>query len=114
MGVLPLRDGTKLLSLTAVVYREGDRLGQALALASMLPIFLIVSYLTTIAVRRELHTCAILFGQLLNEALNLALKKQIRQPRPEGAPSDDFGMPSSHSQFMGFFAAYIVLFASSR
>lgn len=114
MGVLPLREGTKLLTLTAVVYEAGDDLGKVLALVSMVPVFLIVSFLTTIYVRRQLHTCAMLLGQLLNEALNMVLKRRLRHPRPSNAPNDEFGMPSSHSQFMGFFAAYVVMFACSR
>lgn len=51
-------------------------------------------------------TCA---GQLINEALNLVLKKVIKEPRPLGAPRvgfDSHGMPSSHAQFMGFYLAF--------
>eukprot|EP01048_Picozoa_sp_COSAG05_P031516 COSAG05_NODE_11549_length_508_cov_0.696822_1_plen_75_part_10 len=39
MGVLPLREGTKLLTLTAVVYEAGDDLGKVLALVSMVPVY---------------------------------------------------------------------------
>jgi dolichyldiphosphatase len=114
MGVLPLQEGQKLLSLTAVVYTEGDRLGQVLALASLLPVFIVVGYLTTILVRRELLVLSMLLGQCINELLNAVLKDAIQQPRPTGAPSDEWGMPSSHSQFMGFFCASVVAWALSR
>ena len=40
MGVRPLLANEKLLSLTAVVYPRGDRLGQLLAATSMLPLVL--------------------------------------------------------------------------
>eukprot|EP01049_Picozoa_sp_SAG25_P025153 SAG25_NODE_11773_length_295_cov_1.076531_1_plen_76_part_01 len=69
MGVLPLQEGQKLLSLTAVVYTEGDRLGQVLALASLLPMFIVVGYLTTILVRRELLLLSVLLGQCINQML---------------------------------------------
>jgi dolichyldiphosphatase len=114
MGVRPLQEAEKLLSLTAVVYTRGDRLGQALAATSMLPLVLVVSLVTCVLCRRDLHTCFILLGQLLNELFNKALKETVREARPEGAPADDFGMPSSHSQFMWFFAAYHLQFVRSR
>lgn len=114
MGVRPLLESEKLLSLTAVVYTRGDKLGQLLAATSMLPLVLAVSLITCVLCRRDLHSCFMLLGQLLNELLNKAIKQTVREARPEGAPADDFGMPSSHSQFMWYFAAYHVLFVYSR
>jgi len=114
MGVRPLVEGEKLLSLTAVVYQRGDTAGQLLAAISLLPLVLVVGLATCILCRREVHTCFFLLGQLLTELLNKALKETLRQPRPADAPADDYGMPSSHSQFMGFFAAYYCSFALSR
>ena len=73
MGVRPLLEAEKLLSLTAVVYQRGDKLGQALAAVSMLPLILIVSLVTLIFCKRDLHTCFLLLGQLLNELVNKAL-----------------------------------------
>ena len=110
----PLLEAEKLLSLTAVVYQRGDKLGQLLAAISLLPLVLLVSLATLILCRRDLQTCCLLLGQLLNELVNKALKETIREARPLGSPGDDFGMPSSHSQFMGFFAACHVQFAYSR
>lgn len=52
--------------------------------------------------------------QLLNEALNTALKHWIKQPRPVALLRHhlgSYGMPSDHSQFMMFATAYVVLFA---
>ena len=114
MGVRPLLANEKLLSLTAVVYPRGDRLGQLLAATSMLPLVLVVSLVTCVLCRRDLHSSFMLLGQLLNELLNKAIKETVREARPQGAPADDFGMPSSHSQFMWYFAAYHVLFVHSR
>lgn len=110
----PLQPGQKLLSLTTVVYREGDLVGKALAFASLLPLMILVGYITCIGLRRDTHTVFILVGQLLNEAINAALKSSIKEERPDGAPADSYGMPSSHSQFMAFFAVYVVSFLAAR
>ena len=46
MPVPPLRPGQKLLSLTAVVYEEGDVVGRVLAFASLLPLMILVGTLS--------------------------------------------------------------------
>jgi dolichyldiphosphatase len=55
-------------------------------------------------------------GICLNEALNMTLKYMIREPRPATRNNYyvQFGMPSSHSQFMFFFSIYTVLFFLKR
>jgi dolichyldiphosphatase len=83
-----------------------------LALATMSPYFLVCA-LTVVVVRcRELITITWLFGQVfLNEPTNFVLKRLFKQARPHGAPKvgfDQHGMPSAHSQFMGFFLAFAV------
>ena len=55
--------------------------------------------------------------QLLNEGVNYALKRIIRQPRPVDLVRhhlESFGMPSDHSQFMFFAASYAMLFTLLR
>lgn len=52
--------------------------------------------------------------QLLNEVLNQVLKRTIRQKRPAGALLGGTGMPSAHSQFMGFFTLYTLLYTWKR
>ncbi|KAJ3416719.1 Dolichyldiphosphatase 1 [Chytridiales sp. JEL 0842] len=100
-------EGLKAFSLTFVQYDPTDRLlGKPMAIASLLPIFMIVSYLTIIAVRRDVLVALMFLGQLLNEGLNLIAKKSIKEPRPTG---NGYGYPSSHSQFMTFFATFISL-----
>lgn len=56
------------------------------------------------------------FGTLLNEAINAILKQVIREERPTERESlySEYGMPSSHSQFMWFFTAYIAYFIFIR
>ena len=74
-----------------------------------------------IIVRRELSTMMLLVGLILDERVNSLLKKMIKQPRPPrnvdlaeaGAAAgeahiwSEYGMPSSHSQFMFFFATFM-------
>lgn len=109
----------KPISLTYVIYPEGDLIGKILAWSSLLPIFIIVSFLTLIVFRRELHTMAWFLGLLLNEVVNMIIKHSIKAPRPCSAEDksklyNKYGMPSSHAQFMGFMAIYSIFFAYIR
>lgn len=103
-------------STTCVFYRSGDPFGEVVALVSLTPIFLMVVYATLLASRRDLATAALLVGQLLNELLNHALKKHIKEARPDGYDKWNtmYGMPSNHSQFMAFLAGYVSLWALRR
>jgi dolichyldiphosphatase len=103
----------KYLQFTAVAYEEGDALGHALAWASMAPHVLLVAQLTALvlaetAARRRL-ALRVLAGQVANEGLNLVLKRVLREPRPAAATRTDYGMPSSHAQFVAYF---LVVFCS--
>jgi len=109
----------KPISLTHVTYPENDIIGKVLAWGSLLPIFTVVSFVTLILFRREVHTMLFFLGILLNEAFNLAVKSYVREPRP-CRPGDEtllyskYGMPSDHCQFMGFLAVYLTLFSYLR
>ncbi|KAG1682496.1 Dolichyldiphosphatase 1 [Nymphon striatum] len=105
------------ISLTHVEYPEGDWFGKLLALASLSPLVILVSFVTLIIFRRDLHTICFLSGNVINEIISLILKYTIRQPRPtlsKGILYTEYGMPSSHSQFMWFFAIYFSLFILIR
>lgn len=106
----------KPFSLTHVEYPEGDRIGQLLAISSLTPIAIIVGFITLILFRRDLHTIMFFVGALLNEAINLIMKKIIAEPRPLLRKSlyTEYGMPSSHSQMMWFFSSYSILFLIFR
>lgn len=93
-------------SLTHVLHDPKDPLGVAFAVSALVPIFLIVAYLTAFIARREAAILAMLLGQLLNEAINSLLKRTFEGPRPYPHIGDGHGMPSSHAQFMAFAAAY--------
>ncbi|KAJ1024713.1 hypothetical protein NDA16_002753 [Ustilago loliicola] len=86
-----------------------DPLAKLMALVTLSPIFLLCSYVTIILLRRELTFINALIGQLACEGLNWALKRLIKQPRPTDRLGAGYGMPSSHSQFLGFFAAFFLL-----
>ncbi|KAI8867982.1 PAP2-domain-containing protein, partial [Ramicandelaber brevisporus] len=94
------------LDITHVRYRDGDQVGKLLAHITLFPIFLVVAYLTLIIARRELIVCFMFTGQILNEVVNAILKRNIRQARPTTYLGEGYGMPSSHSQFMGYAAAF--------
>jgi hypothetical protein len=76
--------GVQAFGLTHVVFLPGDRLGELLALVSLLPIFLVVALATSCAVRRELATFTFLFGIIANEVLSYMLKHYFRHERPLG------------------------------
>ncbi|KAA0170702.1 hypothetical protein FNF28_01246 [Cafeteria roenbergensis] len=112
-----VEDDLEPFKFTHVVYQKGDLLGKLMALLSLAPIFIMVSYATLVASRRDLRTISLVVGQLLNELLNTALKHWIKQPRPVALVRfhlGSYGMPSDHAQFMFFAAAYVLLFASLR
>mmetsp|Transcript_6179 Transcript_6179/g.7107 ORF Transcript_6179/g.7107 Transcript_6179/m.7107 type:complete len:204 (-) Transcript_6179:1113-1724(-) len=100
-------------TLTHVVFDEGDLLGYFLALVTLTPVFIVVSYLTLIVVsgfnRRLIY---VFTGQLGNVAANVILKHIIKEPRPAAEHLTHFGrygMPSNHSQFCFFTATFLLL-----
>ncbi|KAI8321722.1 dolichyldiphosphatase [Martensiomyces pterosporus] len=104
----------KSFSLTHFQYQAGDPIGMFLALISLFPIFFIVMETTIVLSRREVAGVLLLIGQLLNEAFNLVLKEVIQEDRPHFELGDGYGMPSSHSQFMGFFISYTALYLETK
>jgi dolichyldiphosphatase len=104
------------LSLTLVEYPQGDWLGKLLAVSSLLPFGILSGFVALILFRRDLHTITFFFGTTLNEVLNLVLKYTFCEARPmqRSVLYTEYGMPSSHSQFMWFFATYMVYFVFIR
>ncbi|OXA62560.1 dolichyldiphosphatase 1 [Folsomia candida] len=103
-------------SLTHVEFPKGDFFGKVLAISSLMPMALICGFITLILFRRDLHTITFFIGLLINEGFNMILKYTIREARPLQREINytEFGMPSSHSQLMWYFAAYSVYFALFR
>lgn len=104
------RDRLVPFSLTYVKYSRGDILGQFLALVTLTPVYVMVSYATLIVYRRDSTSLLNCSGQLVNLVINLALKHLFDQPRPDdGSELQDPGMPSNHSQFICYFAMLNIL-----
>lgn len=68
--------------LTHVLHNPSEPLDVLFALSALLPIFLIVAYVTMIISRREIAICVALVGQLMNEAGNAVVKRWFKQARP--------------------------------
>ena len=122
----------KVLSLTHVEYLDNDPLGKVFAIFSLLPLAIVIVFITAFFFRRDLHTFTSGLGVIINYAANFALKKYIAEPRPRirlilniyekqihinlsrSVQFEEYGMPSSHSQFMWFCSSYLVLFTIFR
>ncbi|EAS27578.2 PAP2 domain-containing protein [Coccidioides immitis RS] len=130
-------------SLTHVHYNPEDPLSYLCAFLSLVPQAIVVVYVALIWASREVEVLFMFAGQILCEALNFGLKRVIRQERPQrtlpqnlsllrflsiwkfiSAPAKrqpslevygkGYGMPSSHSQFVAFFAFSVALFLLVR
>ncbi|CAI4062221.1 hypothetical protein SKDZ_07G2890 [Saccharomyces kudriavzevii ZP591] len=99
---------------TYILYDSHDFLSFLSAYFSLMPILVLAFYLSWFIITRELEACIVAFGQVMNEIFNNVIKNIIKQPRPVsfGASFQNdtirsgYGMPSAHSQFMGFCFAY--------
>ncbi|CAH2066498.1 unnamed protein product, partial [Iphiclides podalirius] len=100
------------LALTLVEYPKGDWIGKIFALISLSPFGIGAGFVTLILFRRDLHTIAFFIGTLVNELLNIILKHLICEARPlvRGHLYNEYGMPSSHAQYIWFFSFYVLYF----
>ncbi|KAI2641706.1 PAP2-domain-containing protein [Hypomontagnella submonticulosa] len=102
------------LSLTHVHYDPTDRISYLCAWLALIPQGLCVMYATLIWSTREIEIALLFAGQLACEALNFALKRLIKEERPRRMNGKGYGMPSSHAQFVAYFAVSIALFLLLR
>ena len=119
----------KPVSFFLAEYEALDQFGYLLAFLSFTPPFLVAiqtaTYLTLFITAQVLRSRScqraariagiLLLGQLINEVANLILKNVLRHPRPSNSSLSgykDYGMPSSHSQFMAFLSAIFPTLAS--
>lgn len=82
-------NGLTSFDLTHVLFEKEDDLGWLLAGISLLPIGLLLIYVTAFISRRDISPLVALVGQILCEALNYALKKYIKHTRPTGKYSSN-------------------------
>ncbi|KAL7625022.1 hypothetical protein AAE478_004236 [Parahypoxylon ruwenzoriense] len=102
------------LSLTHVHYDPTDPLSYLCAWLALIPQGLCVAYATLIWSTREIEVALLFAGQLACEALNFALKRLIKEERPRRMNGKGYGMPSSHAQFVAYFAVSLALFLLLR
>ncbi|CRK20218.1 hypothetical protein BN1723_017846 [Verticillium longisporum] len=102
------------LSLTHVYYDPSDPLSLVCAWLALLPQALCIVYATLAFASREAEVALMFAGQLACEAVNFALKRLIKEDRPRRIHGKGYGMPSSHAQFVAFWALYLVLFLFVR
>jgi dolichyldiphosphatase len=109
----------KAITLTHVRYRPGDHLGLFLAWVSLIPVFISLGgFVSHFLFRRELQGLCFAAGLLVSQALNELIKHSVAQSRPAYCEfleaCDSHGWPSSHSQYMFFFATYLSLLSLRR
>ncbi|KAI0285776.1 PAP2-domain-containing protein [Russula aff. rugulosa BPL654] len=97
------------LELSQVLYDDSSYFSLALALITLSPILLMPSYAALAIVTREITIINMWAGQFCCEAFNLVVKRIVKQGRPPGSVANGYGFPSSHSQYMGYFATFLIL-----
>lgn len=104
----------KAVTLTHVRYQKGDQLGHFLAWVSLIPVFISLGgFVSHFIFRRELQGMFFALGLIVSQFINELIKRSVEQARPETCAllemCDSHGWPSSHSQYMFFFAIYFTL-----
>lgn len=100
---------------THIIYDSADPFGIVAVHFSLLPIYIMMFYASWFLTTREVEPVIAVAGQICNNVINKLLKYCFKQLRPPfhrdfglGSHGLTYGMPSAHSQFMGYFAAYYV------
>ncbi|KAJ9181610.1 hypothetical protein P3X46_009725 [Hevea brasiliensis] len=104
----------KAVTLTHVRYQKGDHLGHLLAWISLVPVFISLGgFICHFFFRRELQGMFFALGLIISHFISDFIKTLVQQARPETCifleMCDSHGWPSSHSQYMFFFAVYFTL-----
>lgn len=98
---------------TTVLFKPGDYIGLVCALLSLIPPAVLMMHLSAFLSRRTAQDLWFAGGQVICEGSNFVLKRLMKQPRPQSPvlnmPEESYGMPSAHSQFMGFLVGYMVV-----
>ncbi|PWA49894.1 dolichyldiphosphatase 1 [Artemisia annua] len=104
----------RAVTLTHVRYNKGDHLGHFLAWISLIPVFISLGgFVSHFIFRRELQGIFFALGLLVSQYISDTIKHFVKQARPETCilleMCDSHGWPSSHSNYMFFFATYFTL-----
>jgi dolichyldiphosphatase len=79
--------------------------GSLAALFAFFPYFCGIFLIGYALSSRSRSLAFVIAGFLVNEAANKVLKNVFKESRPPGAALSNYGMPSSHSQFVAYLAA---------
>jgi len=99
--------GKAALELTHVLYDAESYFSLAMALVTLSPILLMPAYASLVVFSREAVIIEMWAGQFVCEGVNLLLKRLVKQERPIEYVGNGYGFPSSHSQYMGYFATFL-------
>lgn len=101
---------------TYVLYNEDDPISFLCVLFTLFPYFVMIFYVSWFLITREIEPALLAAGQVGNDIVNNIVKYTIREDRPfqfdkfqQNSLRAHYGMPSAHSQFMGFVAGYAIL-----
>jgi len=97
------------LELTHVLYNANSHMSLVFALVTLSPILLMASYAALAVVTRDVLIINMWAGQVACEVLNWVLKRIIKEERPAHTVGKGYGFPSSHSQYMTYFATFLIL-----
>jgi len=97
------------LELTHVLYDANSKASLVLALVTLSPILLMASYAALAVTTRDILIINMWAGQVACEAFNWILKRMIKEERPAHTVGKGYGFPSSHSQYMTYFATFLIL-----
>ncbi|KAM0065588.1 putative phosphatidate phosphatase [Helianthus debilis subsp. tardiflorus] len=109
----------RAITLTHVRYQTGDHIGHFLAWISLIPVFISLGgFVSHFIFRRELQGIFFAFGLLIAQFISDSIKLFVQQARPDTCimleMCDSHGWPSSHSNYMFFFATYFTLLTYQR
>lgn len=81
---LPTHDSLTSLTFSHVQYTDDGLFSKIMAYTTLSPLWIICAYAGVILNGRDIKVALMFAGQLLNELLNLVLKRLVRQSRPTG------------------------------
>ncbi|XP_078159897.1 phosphatidic acid phosphatase (PAP2) family protein [Carex rostrata] len=115
----PMPPAMKAITLTYVRYQRGDPFGLFLAWVSLIPVFISFGgFVSHFLFRREIQGLFFTLGLIISQFLNELVKSSVQQSRPDTCAlleaCDSHGWPSSHSQYMFFFATYLTLLSLGK
>ena len=99
---------------TYILYDPNDLFSFICCYLSLLPVGILVFYFSWFIITREIEAVILAGGHVVNDIANNIIKNIIKETRPidfgsfqKDSVRSGYGMPSAHSQFMGFFTMYI-------